>query len=61
MLAVRALPSLRLTVNVTVPAPVPLAPDVTAIHEGAFAAVQAQPAGADTATVFPDPPDAGAE
>ena len=41
----------------TVPLPLPLAPDVTVIHETLLVAVQAQPAGAVTVTGRPGPPN----
>ena len=54
---VRALPLFEATVNPTDPLPVPVAPDVTVIHDTALVAVQVQAAGVDTATE-PVPPAA---
>jgi hypothetical protein len=41
------------TLNVTVPLPLPDAPDVTVIHESLLTAVQVQPAPAVTVMVRP--------
>ena len=46
------------TVNVTVPPPLPLAPDVIVNHASLLTAVHAQPAIVVTVTVVPAPPDA---
>jgi hypothetical protein len=51
----RAPPSVDAVVNRTVPLPLPLAPDVTVIHETLLVAVQPQPAG-DVTSVLPVPP-----
>ena len=56
IVAVRAAPVLAATVNATVPFPLPLAPDVTVIHDAAGIAVQAHDDAAVTVTVpFPPP------
>ena len=44
------------TVKITVPFPVPVAPDVTVIHGVLLTATQVQPAPAVTITLPPDPP-----
>jgi len=48
---VRAAPVFATTLKPTGPFPVPLAPDVMAIHESLLVAVHAQPAPAVTVTV----------
>ena len=55
MVPVRAGPVVAAAANVTVPAPLPLAPDVMVIHGALLDAVQAHPAAALTLTV-PVPP-----
>jgi hypothetical protein len=45
---VRSAPEFRANVRTTTPVPLPLLPDVTAIHEALDAAVHAQPASAVT-------------
>jgi hypothetical protein len=51
-------PVVDAAVNVTVPDPLPLAPDATVIHDALLVALHAQPAPAVTETV-PLPPEAG--
>lgn len=53
---VRAAPVLAATLKPTDPFPVPLAPDVTAIHCTLLLAVQVQPDGVVTLTGPPGPP-----
>ena len=53
---VRFLPLFEATLNLTVPLPLPDAPEVTVIHESLLVAVQPQPAPAETATGVPAPP-----
>ena len=56
--AVRAVVAvLAVAAKATVPAPLPLAPDVTVSHAAPLAAVQAQPAG-DVSVTDPAPPAA---
>ncbi len=55
---VRALPLCEATVNPTDPLPVPVAPDVTVIHDAALVAVHVQPAAVETTTGDPAPPAA---
>ena len=50
--------SCRATVNLTVPPPLPVAPDVIVNHASLLAAVHVQPASVVTATSVPAPPDA---
>lgn len=54
----RAAPVLASTVNVTVPFPLPVAPDVTVIHGTVLLADQAHPGGDATAMGDPGPPAA---
>jgi hypothetical protein len=54
----RAAPPLTATVNVTVPLPVLVAPDVTVIHSTALAAVHWHVPAAETVTGVPAPPAA---
>jgi hypothetical protein len=54
----RAGPLVAAAVKLTLPLPLPPAPEVTVIQDALLAAVQAQPAPAETATVV-SPPDAG--
>jgi hypothetical protein len=54
----RAAPVLAATVNVTVPFPLPVAPDVTAIQGTVLPADQAHPGGDVTAIGVPAPPAA---
>ncbi|MFN7919502.1 MAG: hypothetical protein U0Q16_05360 [Bryobacteraceae bacterium] len=54
----REAPAVAATLNATVPAPFPLAPPVTVIHEALLVADHPHPAAADTFTE-PDPPVAG--
>jgi len=49
------------TLNVAVPLPLPLAPDVIVIHDALLCAVHAQPPGADTDIGPPAPPPNGNE
>ncbi len=58
---VRAGPLLVATLNLTVPLPVPLAPDVMVTHGAELTAVQAHPAGIVTETLFPELLSAGPE
>jgi hypothetical protein len=53
---VRAAPVLAAMAKLTVPLPVPLAPDVIVIHAALLAAVQAHPVVVETATGVPAPP-----
>ncbi len=53
---VRFLPLFEATLNLTVPLPLPDAPEVTVIHESLLVAVQPQPVPAETATGVPAPP-----
>ena len=46
------------TLNVTDPLPLPLAPEVTVIHDALLVAVHPHPLGAETDTPIPPPPDA---
>jgi len=55
---VRSAPVFASTVNATGPFPLPVAPDVTAIHGALLVAVHVQPAAVVTFE-FPVPPDAG--
>jgi hypothetical protein len=57
----RAAPPLAATAIVTVPLPVPLAPDAIEIHETLLAAVHAHPAEAVTDTEVPVDPAAAME
>jgi hypothetical protein len=54
----RAPATLTATLKVTIPLPVPLAPDVTVTHGALLLAVHAQVAPVVTVTV-PEPPSAG--
>jgi hypothetical protein len=58
---VRAAPALADTFNITVPFPLPLAPDVIDSHGALLIAVHAQPAVVVTATLIPVAPAAGAD
>ena len=49
------------TLNVAVPLPLPLAPDVIVIHDALLCAVHAQPPAADTDIGPPAPPPNGNE
>ena len=53
---VRVFPSLRATVNRTVPSPTPLCPDVIVIQDTWLVAVHAQPSVASTSTLLFPPP-----
>ena len=53
---VRAAPVLEATLNATEPLPVPVAPDVTVIHEALLLAVHWQVLAAETVTGVPAPP-----
>jgi hypothetical protein len=55
MVPVRRLPELAVTLNATLPVPVPLCPEVTAIHAAWLVAVHAHPAVVVTTTVGPAP------
>ena len=54
---VLAFVGLAATVNVTVPFPLPMTPDVTVIHESLLTTFQVHPLAAATLTVGPTPPD----
>jgi hypothetical protein len=56
---VRAAPVFAATLNSTVPFPLPLAPDVTVIHDALLTAVHVQVLAVETATAVPGPPAAG--
>jgi hypothetical protein len=54
----RAAPVFALTLKVTVPFPLPLAPEVTTIHDALLTAVHEQAFDAVTVIVAPGPPAA---
>lgn len=55
MMPVRVGPSQEPTLNPTAPGPLPLSPEVIAIHEALLCAVHPQP-GAVVTLMVPDPP-----
>jgi hypothetical protein len=55
-----AVPVFAAALNATEPLPLPLAPDVTVIHDAPLLAVQAQPV-AEVTAKLPDPPPAATD